>query len=90
MNISRVNTSKKFTLNTQHIARDTDRALFDPEKMQIYEFNEAGFELLGFFANNQLTFEEWLEKAKSINECASENLERFFNEAISYSILLEC
>lgn len=85
-----MNTIKRFTLNTQYIARDADRALFDPDKMQIYELNEAGFELLRFFANNQLTFKEWLEKAKDINECTSENLEDFFNEAISCSILLEC
>lgn len=85
-----MNTIKKFTLNTQYIARDADRVLFDIDRMQIYELNEAGFELLRFFANNQLTFKEWLEKAKYINECTSENLEHFFNEAISCSILLEC
>ena len=84
-----MDTQTKYSMNHDYILRPEDRSVFSVERMQIYQFNESGFDLLQFFAEESQTYEDWISYAHTINSCSEKYLKDFFDQTVICEILTE-
>ena len=79
-----------FKLSNNLVVREDDKSMFSLDKMEIYEFNDAGFAAIMIIHNageSGISFESWHEKAIRIPDFIDET-DDFWHGLIDHGIVI--
>lgn len=81
-----------YKFNNKLVVRDGDKSMFSLDEMEIYEFNEVGFNAIMIVkeaGESGVSFQDWKEKALQLPDFVDEDVEEFWNGLIQYGIIVE-
>lgn len=81
-----------YKFNCELIIREDDQSIFSLEEMEIYEFNEAGFNailLIRKAGSSGISFQDWEKQTRSLPNFTSEDLDEFWDTLIEHNIIIE-
>lgn len=81
-----------YKFNSKLVIRENDKSMFSLDKMEIYEFNEAGFNAIMIIKEAGyvgITYQEWSKKTKILPDFIGEDLVEFWNNLIQHNIIVE-
>ena len=81
-----------YKFNSKLVVRENDKSVFSLDNMEIYEFNEAGFNAILIVRDADeagITYQEWYEKAKDLPNFIDEDLEEFWQNLVKYKIVIK-
>ncbi|WP_026504382.1 hypothetical protein [Butyrivibrio sp. NC3005] len=79
-----------YRLNNQLIVREDDKSLFSLDKMEVYEFNEVGFEAINLIHNGNIeSYSQWEQEVKNIKGADVSEMKDFFQGLIDCNIIEE-
>lgn len=81
--------SGPFKLNESYIKRESDRALFSVDKMQIFRFNKSGYALLELLLAGGLSYADWLKQAQAKMPIPEADFKTFVEKALANNVIQE-
>lgn len=78
---------KKYMINQDLVIRDEDRALFSLSKMEIYKFNEEGYEILKFIYGEPVDYNEIYNHSTHIIGQNKDYLDAFLEKMLDNDII---
>ncbi|MCI9140671.1 MAG: hypothetical protein HFI78_13535 [Lachnospiraceae bacterium] len=77
-----------YKINQDLIVRDDDKSLFSLENMEVYEFNEIGFQAILIVCNKQIeSYEQWEYEVSIIEGADISEMREFWQGLIDNNIL---